>query len=175
MIIERRDILDLMREYPEVVHKFIEVLCARIRRTSEQVEDIVFLGLPARLAKTLLHAFGGRYCPIRTTQQGVESDHWNVAREHQQAAARMGETGLIKLGRGAVSIMQPQRLKQIDPRTTTNSASRSAGREAVSLHADPDFNRHRGEILFNFSSKCECNRIVTAFFFFFFLNPASKR
>ena len=45
MKIRKRDALAL---------KLIELLCARLRHTSEQVEDIMFLDLPSRLAKTLL-------------------------------------------------------------------------------------------------------------------------
>lgn len=113
MIIERRDIVDLMRDHPDVAHKFIEVLCARIRRTSEQVEDIVFLGLPARLAKTLLQASAGGTAAIRTTQQEL-SQVIGTSRESTNKQLREWEKqGLIKLGRGTVSILLPQGLKQI--------------------------------------------------------------
>jgi len=113
MIIERRDILDLMREQPDVAHKFIEVLCARIRRTSEQVEDIVFLGLPARLAKTLLQISAEGTTGIRTTQQEL-SQIIGTSRESTNKQLREWEKqGFIKLGRGTVSILLPQGLRQI--------------------------------------------------------------
>src|SRR6266702_2327381 len=51
MVIERRDFLDLVRSQPEIALKLMEVLCARLRHTSEQVEDVLFLDLPGRLAK----------------------------------------------------------------------------------------------------------------------------
>src|SRR6202158_6542619 len=54
MVIERRDFLDLVRSQPEIALKLMEVLCARLRHTSEQVEDVLFLDLPGRLAKILL-------------------------------------------------------------------------------------------------------------------------
>jgi CRP-like cAMP-binding protein len=54
MIIERRDFLPLLRNYPEVAIKLLELLCARLRHTSEQVEDLMFLDLKGRLTKTLL-------------------------------------------------------------------------------------------------------------------------
>ena len=57
MVIERRDFIPLIRDNPEVAERLIKILCARIRKTSEQVEDIVFLGLPNRLAKVLLHLY----------------------------------------------------------------------------------------------------------------------
>ncbi len=54
MVLERRDFLPLLREQPEIAVKLLEILCARIRRTTEQVEDIMFLNLERRLAKALL-------------------------------------------------------------------------------------------------------------------------
>src|SRR3954469_15941711 len=54
MIIDRRDFVPLVKSQPDIALNIIEVLCARLRRTSEQVEDVIFLDLPARLAKTLL-------------------------------------------------------------------------------------------------------------------------
>ena len=54
MQIERRDFVPLVTQNPEIALKLIEILCGRIRRTSEQVEDMTFLDLPGRLAKTLL-------------------------------------------------------------------------------------------------------------------------
>jgi CRP-like cAMP-binding protein len=39
MVIDRRDFLPLLRSQQELAIKIIDVLCARLRRTSEQVED----------------------------------------------------------------------------------------------------------------------------------------
>ena len=50
----RRDFIPFLSNHPDVTIKFIEILCARLRRTSEQVQDVTFLNLPTRLAKTLL-------------------------------------------------------------------------------------------------------------------------
>ena len=52
LVMERRDFLPLVRSHPELAIRLIEILCARVRRTSEQVEDIMFrtcrTGLPRR-------------------------------------------------------------------------------------------------------------------------------
>src|SRR5262245_2228873 len=53
-VIERRDFMPFLRSEPEVALQFIEILCARLRWTSEQVQDVTFLDLPTRLAKPLL-------------------------------------------------------------------------------------------------------------------------
>jgi CRP-like cAMP-binding protein len=54
MIIERRDFLPLLHDFPDVAIKLLELLCSRLRRTSEQVEDLMFLDLKGRLTKALL-------------------------------------------------------------------------------------------------------------------------
>ena len=54
MSIDRRHFLPLVRQQPDVAIKLIEILCARLRRSSEQYEDIMFLNLRARVAKVLL-------------------------------------------------------------------------------------------------------------------------
>src|SRR6202011_5932621 len=59
MVIDRRDFIPFLHREPNVALKLIEILCARIRRTSAQVEDVMYLSLPARLAKALLELSGG--------------------------------------------------------------------------------------------------------------------
>src|SRR5262249_24819331 len=54
IVIERRDFVPFLQAHGDVMLKFIEILCSRLRRTSEQVQDVTFLNLPTRLAKTLL-------------------------------------------------------------------------------------------------------------------------
>jgi len=54
MMINRRDFVPLMRDHPQIAFKLIDILCEKLRKTSEQVEDVMFLDLSARLAKILL-------------------------------------------------------------------------------------------------------------------------
>jgi CRP/FNR family transcriptional regulator, cyclic AMP receptor protein len=54
LIVDRRNLLHLMHQKPEVAVMLLEVLCARLRRTNEQFEDTMFMSLPVRLAKLLL-------------------------------------------------------------------------------------------------------------------------
>src|SRR5262245_14341894 len=39
VVIERRDFVPFLSSHPDVMLKFIEILCSRLRRTSEQVQD----------------------------------------------------------------------------------------------------------------------------------------
>jgi CRP-like cAMP-binding protein len=50
----------VLLEQPDVSLKVIEFLCARLRRTNVQVQDVMFLNAPARLAKTPLQLADNR-------------------------------------------------------------------------------------------------------------------
>ena len=57
--------------------KFIELLCMRLRRTSEQVEQIILQNLPGRLASALLrlsekHNSASQGRAIAITQQEID-------------------------------------------------------------------------------------------------------
>ena len=73
-MVERRDFLPLLQDYPKLALRLPEVLCGRLRRTSQQVEDIVFLGLEPRLAKALLHLYEHFLLSSFAEIQGDERD-----------------------------------------------------------------------------------------------------
>jgi len=54
LILDRRDFLPFLERNPKIAVQLIEVLCGRLRRTSEMVESIAFLDFGARLARLLL-------------------------------------------------------------------------------------------------------------------------
>ena len=55
IVLDRRDFVPFLERNPAVATGMLEVLCRRIRRTDEQVEDSLFLLRDVRLAKTLLN------------------------------------------------------------------------------------------------------------------------
>ena len=118
MVIERRDFIQFLRSQPDMTLKFIEILCARLRRTSEQVQDLTFLNLPTRLAKALLQL---------TSQTEVATPRRKVSitqREISQIIGRSREStnkqlrawakrGWIALDRGGVTVLAPEQLIEI--------------------------------------------------------------
>ncbi len=54
LVLDRRDFLPALREAPDLSIRIMELLCARLRHATEQVEDLLFLDLPGRLAKAVL-------------------------------------------------------------------------------------------------------------------------
>jgi CRP/FNR family cyclic AMP-dependent transcriptional regulator len=117
MIIERRDFLPLLHDYPKLALRLLEILCGRLRRTSEQVEDIVFLGLKARLAKALLylyeHSSSTPGQKLRVTQREI-SQLIGVSRESANKQLRSWQRQKwVRLERGGISILSLDVLKRL--------------------------------------------------------------
>jgi CRP-like cAMP-binding protein len=118
VVIERRDFVPFLSSQPEVTLKFIEILCARLRRTSEQVQEVTFLNLPTRLAKTLLQLTGGETAATRKRKVAITqreiSQIIGKSRESTNKQLRAwAKRGWIKLERGGVSVLAAERLAAI--------------------------------------------------------------
>jgi len=118
MVIDRRDFIPLVKSQPEVALRVIEVLCARLRHTSEQVEDVIFLDLPARLAKTLLWLAEQAKGPakgntVRITQREI-GQIIGTSRESTNKQLREWEDRKwVRLERGGIAILAPAKLAEI--------------------------------------------------------------
>jgi CRP/FNR family cyclic AMP-dependent transcriptional regulator len=115
MVIERRDFIPFLRGEPDIALKFIEILCARIRRTSEQVEDVMYLSFPGRLAKTLLQLTGGidasaAHRNVRITQREL-SNIIGMSRESTNKQLRAWEERKwVELQRGGIAVLDANAL-----------------------------------------------------------------
>jgi CRP/FNR family transcriptional regulator, cyclic AMP receptor protein len=112
MIIERRDFLPLLHDFPDVAIKLLELLCARLRRTSEQVEDLMFLDLKGRLTKALLRLAqeSGKENSITVSQTDL-SQMIGMSREmiNKQLQAWARE-GVIEVERRRIVLLRPDAL-----------------------------------------------------------------
>jgi CRP/FNR family cyclic AMP-dependent transcriptional regulator len=110
MMIDRRDFLPLIQSHSEVALKLISVLCARLRRTTEQVEDVMSLDLPTRLAKILLRlAETAQVSPqgrkIAMTQREI-GQIIGMSRESTNKQLRMWEErNWVRLERGSIVVV----------------------------------------------------------------------
>jgi CRP/FNR family transcriptional regulator, cyclic AMP receptor protein len=117
MVIDRRDFVALVRSQPEIALKIIEVLCARVRRTSQQVEDVLFLDLPGRLAKQLLRLdnaekSAGRY-KVSMTQREL-GQMIGMSRESTNKQLREWEDRhWVRLERGGIVVLDADALAAI--------------------------------------------------------------
>jgi CRP/FNR family cyclic AMP-dependent transcriptional regulator len=117
-VIERRDFLPVMREEPEIALRIIEILCSRVRRTTEQAEEVMFLDLPSRLAKALMRLLeegvaGSQERRISITQKDL-GNIIGMSRESTNKQLRLWEDkNWVRLERNAVVILAPDRLAAI--------------------------------------------------------------
>jgi CRP/FNR family transcriptional regulator, cyclic AMP receptor protein len=115
MIIERRDFLPLLHSNPDVTIKLVEMLCSRLRRTTEQVEDLMFLDLRRRLAKALLRlSLEQRNDGTIAISQSELSQIVGMSREmiNKQLQVWVRE-GCVELQRRRVIVLRPDVLDRI--------------------------------------------------------------
>jgi CRP/FNR family transcriptional regulator/CRP/FNR family cyclic AMP-dependent transcriptional regulator len=81
LALQRSDFLSAIMKYPKIAIHVIEVLCERLRKTDQQVEDLIFLDVYGRVAKKLLEladshgvkVANGIQIDMRLTQQELAS------------------------------------------------------------------------------------------------------
>jgi CRP-like cAMP-binding protein len=115
MVINRRDFIPLVRDDPDTAMSLIELICARLRRTSEQVENIVFLGSASRVAKALLQLRSrpdsDSRAAIRVTQREI-GQMTGVSRESvNKLLGDWQRRGWIKLKHGAITVLTPEAIR----------------------------------------------------------------
>ena len=115
IVIDRREFVAFLRDEPNVALKIIEILCARLRWTSAQIEEMAFLGLADRLAKALLHLSGetapGSKLPITQREIGQLI---GMSRESTNKQLRAwARRKWVSLGRGSVTILNRAEIARI--------------------------------------------------------------
>ena len=116
VVMERREFIPFLRSQPDVMLKLMEILCLRLRRTNEQVQDVAFLNLSIRLAKTLLRLAAETRATSRKmkiTQREI-GEIIGRSRESTNKQLRAWEKkGWILLQWGAVTLLKPEKLVEI--------------------------------------------------------------
>lgn len=115
MMIERRYFLPLLRGEPDLAIKLLEVLCARLRQTTEQVQDLMFLDLRSRLAKALtrLSQAAGPNEAIAISQSDL-SHIVGMSREMINKQLQVWvKAGWLKLERRKIILLRPQELTRV--------------------------------------------------------------
>ena len=116
--IDRREFLPFVRSQPALAMKFIELLCTRLRWTSDQVEQIILQNLPGRLASALIRltekhklAPGGR--TIAVTQQEI-SEMVGMTRESINKQLRIwASRKWVRLEHGAIVVLNAEPLQAL--------------------------------------------------------------
>jgi CRP-like cAMP-binding protein len=121
LVLGRRDLMPVLARNPDVCIKLLELMCRRLRWTSEQMEDISFLDLRSRLAKRLI------YLANHHGEPNAEGDRKTVRISQQLLANMVGasreavniqlaawkEEGVISSRRGWITVLDRARLDEI--------------------------------------------------------------
>ena len=118
-VIDRRDFLPFMRNQPALSMKFIELLCTRLRWTSDQVEQVILQDLPGRLASALLGLTEKRKLEpaasqtIAITQQEI-SEMVGMTRESINKQLRAwAARHWVRLEHGAIVVLDAVSLREL--------------------------------------------------------------
>ena len=119
LILDRRDFLPFLEDNPKIAVQLIEVLCSRLRRTSEMVESIAFLDFGARLARLLVQ-MSEHYG--KETESGLlidikisQADLGNLIASTRESVNRQLSTwtqeGVIAVDQGKITIVDREILE----------------------------------------------------------------
>jgi CRP-like cAMP-binding protein len=118
MVIDRRDFLAFVHGDPKVALKLIELLCTRLRFASDHLEELVFLSLPARLARTLLRLAesdgkltAGRKLAI--TQREISQIVGMTRESINKQLRNWAKSKLVRLERGGIVVLAPEALAAV--------------------------------------------------------------
>jgi CRP-like cAMP-binding protein len=107
-----------VRSQPALAMKFIELLCARLRWTSEHVEQIILQDLPGRVASALIrlterHQPSAAGRTITVTQQEI-SEMVGMSRESINKQLRAWEArNWVRLEHGAIVVLNVEQLQAL--------------------------------------------------------------
>jgi CRP/FNR family cyclic AMP-dependent transcriptional regulator len=121
LTLDRRDFVGVLRDHPDFAVRLLALVSARLRRTSEQLEDMTFADPETRLAKALLRLAeiqgAGEGAPVLITQKALG---WMVglSRESTNKCLRKWETaGYVMVGKGTCVIRQREILQRMTKST----------------------------------------------------------
>jgi len=120
MVVERRDFLPFMLRHETLVERVLTVLCDRLRRTSNALEEIALFEVPARLARVVLKLAEdyGRPLPeggIRVSIKLSQRDLSNLVASSRESVNKQlrvwRESGVVDQVEGHLVVLKPATLQ----------------------------------------------------------------
>jgi CRP-like cAMP-binding protein len=112
LVLDRRDFLPVLEGHADLCMILLRILCRRLRQTTEQVEDVMFLDLESRVAKALLQLVervGLRALHSPSVELHVsQRELGNMAGGSRESVNKIFQNwyrrGLINLSKGSITI-----------------------------------------------------------------------
>lgn len=113
----REDLLHLLREYPDVAVRFMELIGNRLRQLEERLEHAVFSPVPVRLASFLLANADPTQGQVSGLTHAEIGDTIGALRQTvTETLSKWRDEGLIEVGQKLIKIKDRTRLKEIAQR-----------------------------------------------------------
>ena len=121
LVLERNRFMPFLGSHPEIAAKLIEVLCQRLRSTSEALEDALLRDAPSRVARGLLRlaATFGRQDPaglrldIKLSQQQL-GNLIGISRESvNKYLVEWSRSGVLSVNNAVITIIDRQMLEDL--------------------------------------------------------------
>jgi CRP-like cAMP-binding protein len=116
LFMPRNEFLPFVKERPDTLLRIVDVLCARLRRSTDYIADTAFLDLQRRLAKLLVILADGE----QPVQAGLRISHaelasmLGVSREHvSRQLGAWSNKGIIDQGRSRLVVRDRRALEQM--------------------------------------------------------------
>ncbi len=116
LVVERRDLLQMLQEDPPLALRIISLLCERLRSTNLLLEAMLFHDAASRLASTLLMLADGRPGMRLDITQRVLGEMVGAARETVNKKLREWQgAGLLTLEPGRITVVDRAGLQRLAP------------------------------------------------------------
>jgi CRP/FNR family cyclic AMP-dependent transcriptional regulator len=121
LTLNRRDVIPILEKRPDICMTLLKILCERLRRTSEQVEDVLFRHLEGRLAKALLQLadnVGRRHAAgISVDLPLSQQELGNIVGGSRESVNKQlqvwQKAGLLTLAKGSITIRDLAAIEQL--------------------------------------------------------------
>lgn len=120
-ILHHDDFINFINKHPRVAINIISSLSERLRRADNLIEDVVFLDIPARLAKKLIELSrshgkekpdGSVEIDLRLTQQDIANMLGTTRESVNRQLVAFQDRGLITIDRQRITILKPAELEK---------------------------------------------------------------
>ena len=118
LVLSRRNLMPLLENHADICLMLIKILCQRLRRASEQVEDVIFRHLESRIAKALLQLaerpdLRGPSLDLHLSQRELANIVGSSRESVNKQLQIWHRAGLIDLAKGAIVIRDAAAIGQL--------------------------------------------------------------
>ena len=121
LVVERRQFLPYMTSNPDLTLRMIGVLCRKLRRASNALEELALFDLPGRLARVLLNLAqdygrpdqGGTRIDLKLSQRDLSNLVASSRESVNKQLRAWRESGTVDLQNGYLVLCRPAELRRL--------------------------------------------------------------